>query len=203
MEGKARAFAALRQALAGYYPLGDDTWAAFRAICRYRELARHEVLYRAGELPDSFAFVHAGLFRVYVVDDKGNEYNKNFFDEGRFPGAMTALLKNEPSRFTIEALEDAAIIEIHFQKYRRLLLARDDLKLFQIHYLEQNWLLAKDAREVELVQEGATQRYLRFLREYPSLANRLPQYHIASHLGITPTQLSRIRKKCGSLNLCK
>lgn len=203
MEKKQRAFIALRQALDGYYPLGDETWTAFRDICKYRELAKHGILYRAGEQPDSFAFVCSGLFRVFVVDDKGNEYNKNFFEEGRFPGAMTALLKSEPSQFTIEALEDATVIEIHFQKYRQLLLERHDLKLFQIHYLEQNWLLAKDAREVEIVQEEATQRYQRFLREYPSLASRLPQYHIASHLGITPTQLSRIRKKCGSLNLCK
>ena len=68
------------------------------------------------------------------------------------------------------------------------------MKLFQIHYLEKNWLLAKDAREIELVQEDATARYLRFIDEYPRLVERLPQYHIALHLGITPTQLSRIRK---------
>lgn len=47
----------------------------------------------------------------------------------------------------------------------------------------------------ELVQEDAAQRYRRFLRRSPTLAERLPQYHIASHMGITPTQLSRIRKK--------
>jgi hypothetical protein len=71
---------------------------------------------------------------------------------------------------------------------------KEDLKLFQIHYLEQNWLLAKDEREIEIVQDNATTRYLRFTRAYPNLVDRLPQYHIASHLGITPTQLSRIRK---------
>lgn len=70
-----------------------------------------------------------------------------------------------------------------------------DLKLFHIFYLEKNWLMAKDAREIEIVQENAGQRYQRFLKEYPSLNSRIPQYHIASHLGITPTQLSRIRKK--------
>lgn len=87
------------------------------------------------------------------------------------------------------------IVEIDFKGYRNILLTQTDLKLFHIHYLEKHWLLAKDAREVEIVQEDATQRYQRFMQDYASISKRLPQYLIASHLGITPTQLSRIRKK--------
>jgi hypothetical protein len=101
----------------------------------------------------------------------------------------------DPSTLTFEAVEDALIIEIDFSAYRKLMIAKDDLKLFQIYYLEKNWLLAKDAREIEIVQDDATTRYLHFIEQYPNLVERLPQYHIASHLGITPTQLSRIRKK--------
>ncbi len=192
------AFIALRQALESYSAISDDTWRAYRAFCRFRQLEKHQLLYRCGELPTSFAFVHSGLLRVYITDDKGSEYNKNFFAEGSFPGSMTALLTGAPSRFSIEALEPASVIEIHFKHYRELLLRNDELKMFHIHYLEKNWLLEKDAREVDLVQEDAAERYQRFLRTNPRLAERLPQYHIASHLGITPTQLSRIRKQAAS-----
>lgn len=192
---KTEAFAALRRTLNSYHPLGDQTWAALQAACSYRELGRHELLCRAGEVPTSFSFVYRGLFRAFVLDEKGNEYNKAFFEEGRFPGAMTALLRGEPSRVTLEALEAAVVIDISFASFRRLLHRHHDLALFQIHYLEHHWLLDKDARETELVQEESTERYRRFLRDFPVLAGRLPQYHIASHLGITPTQLSRIRKK--------
>ena len=94
-------------------------------------------------------------------------------------------------------------MEIDFLAYRQLMTEKSDLKLFQIYYLEKNWLLAKDSREIEIVQEDATARYLRFIDESPALVNRLAQYHIASHLGITPTQLSRIRKNLASINLCK
>lgn len=195
MDKKDLAFSALRDALCSYYPLSAETWSAFSDFCKYRALEKGEILYRAGEVPETFSFVHSGLLRLFTLDERGGEYNKNFFDEGMFPGCMAALLESEPSAFTIESLEVSAIVEIHFRKFRRLLLERDDLKMFQIHYLERNWLLAKDAREVEIVQEDATQRYHRFRREFPALAARLPQYHIASYLGITPTQLSRIRKK--------
>lgn len=192
------AFAVLKKTLDSYWPITGETWERFTGICRLRELRRGELLYRIGDVPPSFAFVFSGLFRLFVIDEKGSEYNKNFFEEGAFPGCMTALLTNAPSRFAIDALEPSTIIEIDFTGFRKLLLEAEDLKLFQIHYLEKNWLLDKDAREVALVQEDAAARYERFLRERPGLAARLPQYHIASHLGVTPTQLSRIRKKSGS-----
>ncbi len=188
------AFRALRKSVSSYHPVSDVTWQALCDICRVREIPRGHILYRCGEVPASFAFVYRGLFRVYVTDDKGNEYNKNFFDEGKYPGAMTALLTDSPSTASIEALEDATIITIAFKPYRELLAESNDLKMYHIRYLEQNWLLAKDAREIEIVQRDATQRYLHFMDEHGSIATRIPQYHVASHLGITPTQLSRIRK---------
>ncbi len=192
---EAKGFERLKQSMDAYHPLTDATWQALVACCRSRRLSRRQMFCQTGETPRSFAFVCEGLFRVFALDDKGHEYNKNFFVEGQFPGSMAALLRHEPSRHSIQALEDSVIIEIDFQCFRDLLYRCEDLKLFQIHYLETNWLLAKDARETQLVQQDAAERYHRFLAERPDLAERLPQYHIASHLGITPTQLSRIRKK--------
>jgi len=189
-----KAFLALRKSLESYSKISNNTWHEFHDIAKFKSLTKHAILYTAGEIPQSYAFIYQGLIRCFSCDDKGNEYNKNFFDEGMFPGAMTALLTSSPSALAFETLEDSLIIEIDFTAYRKLMIEKDDLKLFQIYYLEKNWLLAKDAREIELVQEDATARYLHFINEKPNLVERLPQYHIASHLGITPTQLSRIRK---------
>lgn len=192
---KDKAFIALKNNIDLYSPISKETWSAFKMICKFRQINKHQILYQAGDIPTSYSFVYSGLFRNYISDDEGNVYNKIFFDEGTFPGSMAALLKSEPSRFTIEALEPSSIIEINFKGYRELLIEKHDLKLFQIYYLEKNWLLNKEIREVDIVQKNATQRYKKFLAEYPTLGERLPNYHIASHLGITPTQLSRIRKK--------
>ena len=194
MNDENKSFLALRNSLASYAPISDETWEAFRGISKFRSLAKHTLLYRAGNMPQSYAYVYQGLIRCFVCDENGKEYNKNFFDEGMFPGSMTALLTSCPSVLAFETIEDSLLIEIDFLAYRKLMIEKSDLKLFQIYYLEKNWLLAKDSREIEIVQDDATARYLRFIDERPSLVNRLAQYHIASHLGITPTQLSRIRK---------
>ena len=184
----------LRTSMEQYAPLTDDTWTAIAGISSLREIRKGEFFSRAGDTPDSFGYVCHGLLRNYTTTESGQQYNKVFFDEGTFPGSMVALLTSSPSTFAIEALEDSWIMSIHFARFRKLLKHRPDLMWFQIRYLEANWLLAKEQREVALVQESATERYLHFLREHPTLESRVAQYHLASHLGITPTQLSRIRR---------
>ena len=57
-------------------------------------------------------------------------------------------------------------------------------------YLEQ-----KQDREIRLLSEEAMANYLLFRKMFPKLENNIQHYHIASYLGITPTQLSRLRKK--------
>lgn len=188
-------FQALKAAMESYAPLSQKTWQEFVGLCTPFALQKESLLYRAGELPTSFAFVVKGLVRGYILNEHGHEYNKNFFNEGQFPGSMTALLTSQPSRLTFETIEDSLLIGIDFAGFRRLLFSNPEMMAFHIHYLEKNWLLHKDAREIELVQNEATLRYQQFINDFSNLLDRLPLYHIASHLGITPTQLSRIRYK--------
>lgn len=185
---------ALRKSIEAYAPLGASTWRDMLGHCRELRLAKHEFFCMAGSIPTTFGFVHSGLLRAYGSDEEGNEYNKIFFDEGTLPGTMAALLTTQPSRFAIQALEDTHMLSIDFDGYRSLLRQREDLMWFHIMYLEQNWLLKKEPRELALVQDDASERYRRFVRDFPKLYKRLPLFHVASHLGITPTQLSRIRK---------
>jgi len=185
---------ALRAAMQDYAPLSDATFAEMLACCRVLEIPKGGFFCTLGATPSEFGFVLDGLLRYYVSDIDGNEYNKVFFDEGSFPGSMVALLTGQPSAVAIQALEPSTLVGIDFAGYRRVLRAREDLKWFQIRYLERNWVLQKEPREFALVQDDAGERYRRFQRASPRLARRLPLFHIASHLGITPTQLSRIRR---------
>ncbi|MEC4678350.1 MAG: cyclic nucleotide-binding domain-containing protein, partial [Nitrospirota bacterium] len=150
---------ALRNALTAYAPVSDATWAAFKGICTPIHLKKGDHFCRAGDFPTFFGFVHSGLLRAYVSDQNGNEYNTIFFPEKTFPGSMVALLTSSASKFAIEALEASQLLKINFQGYRKLLINNDDLKLFHIRYLEKNWLIGQEAREVMLVQEDATARY--------------------------------------------
>ncbi len=61
--------------------------------------------------------------------------------------------------------------------------------------LAESYFIQKEQREIDLVMKDATEQYALFQKAFPQLENRTPQYHISSYLGITPTQLSRIRAK--------
>ncbi|GLR70444.1 Crp/Fnr family transcriptional regulator [Agaribacter marinus] len=191
---QAIAFKQLKKTMDSYSHLSDETWQTFQSFSKFRYVKKHSLIYQPGLIPDSFSFVVKGLVRAFAVGINGQEYNKNFFAENTFPGSMTALLTSSPSLLGFESLEQTVLIEIDFRRFRHLLFQKSDLMAFQIQYLEKNWLLHKDAREIKLVQDEATARYMQFKVEHPELLERIPLYHVASHLGITPTQLSRIRK---------
>ena len=188
------AFSHLKQTIENYHPISSDTWDIVKQCLTSRHVNKGETLYAVGQQPTSFAFIHKGLIRAYVADVEGNEFNKNFFYEGRFPGSMSALIKSETSFLGIQALEDCEIVEIDFKKFRSALFTNSELMRFHIHYLETHWLLEKETKEIGYLQFEAKQRYLKFLDNYKIILPRLAQFHIASYLGITPTQLSRIKK---------
>lgn len=184
----------LKHTIERYYPISPSGWSSYKQCLTSRQVKKGEILYAQGEVPTHFAFIHKGLMRAYITDVEGNEFNKNFFSEGRFPGAMTALIKSEASFLAIEALEGCEVIEIDFSKFRKALFEIPELMKFHIHYLEEHWLLEKETKEIGYLQFEAKQRYLKFLENYQVTLPRIAQYHIASYLGITPTQLSRIKK---------
>jgi len=188
----------MRAACSSYYPLTDDTWQSLVEHCNVISVPANEVIYRVDDTPESFAFIYKGLFRAFITDEEGKEYNKRFFVENSFPGVMASLLLSAPSQFTVESLEDSQLILINHKGYRDILNSSMDLQRYHIQYLEKNWLIKQEQREISLVLESATQRYQRFLADNPNIDKRIPLFHIASHLGITPTQLSRTRKEINS-----
>jgi len=184
----------LKQTIESYYPLSENSWQLIEGIAEFQTLKKGETLLQNGEIAKNLHFIAKGVLRAFITDQQGNFYNKNLFLENYFAGSKVSLMLQSPSNFTIEALEDSIIINLNYKKYISLINENDDLKNFYIAHLEKNWIIDKEQREVALVMQNATERYVSLLQKHPSIAERVPLLHIASHLGITPTQLSRIRK---------
>ncbi|WP_343694601.1 Crp/Fnr family transcriptional regulator [Flavobacterium sp.] len=184
----------LKQTIESYYPISDKSWKLIESITEFQTFKKGEILLQNGEIAKNLHFIGKGIIRTFITDELGNFYNKNLFLENTLAGSKVSLMLQTPSNFTIEALEDCIIINLNYKKYIELINQNDDLKNFYITHLEKNWIIEKEQREVALVMQNATERYLKLLEKNPGIADRVPLLHIASHLGITPTQLSRIRK---------
>ncbi|NIF05207.1 Crp/Fnr family transcriptional regulator [Chryseobacterium sp. Tr-659] len=176
-----------------YYPLSEETINALLNICTEDKYSKNDLLLESGSMARYYYFLKSGLVGYYTVDEKGESIYKIFFEENSFIASTAAIIKNQPSDFNIIALEDCSVIKYPVKAYRELLEQYHDLALFHMYYLEKNWVVKKEPLEVSLKYETAKQRYL-LLLENLSLYNRLKQNQIASYLGITPTQLSRIKK---------
>lgn len=177
-----------------YAPVSATSWQLIENIIDITAIKKGELLLRNGQIAKEIHFVAKGALRAFITDAEGNTYNKNIFLEGDFAGSTVSLIQQTPSEFSIEVLEDSVLININYKKYRELIFQNGDLKNFYIAYLERNWVIEKEQREISIVMENATERYLDLLKKHPDISERIALHHIASHLGITPTQLSRIRK---------
>ena len=156
------------------------------------ELPKGEKFVRKGEHSRNFAFVKSGVLRAYYCTDQGREYNKTFFTTGSFLGAYSALLSGEQNQIDIECLTDCTLMIAEYRKITSLYDQYPKIERLARIYAEQ-FFVKKEKREIELVTLEAKERYAIFRQEFPQLEQLVPQYHIASYLGISPTQLSRIR----------
>jgi CRP-like cAMP-binding protein len=151
-------------------------------------------LVKLGEVPSKVYMLVSGMLRCFLITESGKEFNKGFYLPISFAGPVAALIKKEPSLFVFEALSDCEIYEIDYYKLMDLCKKNESLNIFYSKVLETIYL-AYEKRLVELISLNATDRYLELKKQVPGLEELIPQYHIASYLGITPVQLSRIRKK--------
>ena len=147
-----------------------------------------------GEIPTKIAFVYSGLFRYVYVNEKGDELTKGIIAENNFISSYSAMILKEPSRFFIEALEDAEILVIKWTSIEELMNKDVFWVRFVLKFIEKAFII-KEKRERDLLLLDAETRYNNFLKEFPGMSQRITQNIIASYLGIKPETLSRIRRK--------
>lgn len=178
--------------IAEYTTLSNESELAWVKILRSRRFNKGDYLVRQGETARTVAFVSKGLFSQYSLADDGSTFIKRFFSEGYFAASTTSLLSESPSITSIEAIEHTVAWEYDFREFKRLTERYKDIAAFYIAYMERHWILEKEPEEIGFRQNTAKDRYDDFVKKYPHLINRIKKHQIASYLGITPTQMSRI-----------
>lgn len=180
--------------LNGFVALPADARDALTRLFAPLSLPKAAYFARAGEPTRQIAFVRAGVLRAFYTSPAGVEYNKTFFTAGDFLGVYYALLLRKPSHLSVQALTAAELLVADFDAVQALYDSHPLIERFA-RRLAETYFIRKEQRELDLVTLDARARYEQFRRNYPQLEQQIPQYHIASHLGITPTQLSRIRAR--------
>lgn len=163
-------------------------------ICSLKRIIKGQHFIYAGDIPEYMGFNLNGIFRLYYIDNEGNELTKGFSTSGKFVVSYSALVQKRPSYFYIEAVVDTDILKFKYSEWQKLINA--DIRWYPFLYkLVESVYIMKELREKAFLLDDATTRYLNFRKEYPDLEKKIKLYQIASFIGITPETLSRIRKK--------
>jgi CRP-like cAMP-binding protein len=193
-ENKVSYLNSLNAYLSSYATISATSFELIKNLVKFQRLAKNEILIAEGEIARSIYFLGRGAIRAYSSNAEGHTYNKNIFLKNKMVGSMVSSLMQKPSTFTLQALEDCVLLSINFIKFKQLINENEDLKNYYIAYIEKDWIIEKEQREVSLVMDNASIRYQKLIKIHPNIEKEISLHHIASHLGITPTQLSRIRR---------
>jgi len=158
-----------------------------------KHIKKGEHFLSEGQVCRSVAIISSGLVRYYMNDD-GNEGTYYFGSEGNFACDYESFLPQVRSDKNIQALEDTALYIISYDALQQLYkglkegerLGRLGIEQVFVDVLQQLASFYKDSPE---------ERYQRFLSTYGHISQRVPQYYIASYVGIKPQSLSRIRNR--------
>lgn len=139
------------------------------------------------------AFNVSGIFRLYYIDNEGNDFTKGFSTPGKFVISYSALVQKRPSFFHIEAVTEGDVLCFSYSQWRSLI--ESDIRWYPFAFkLVESVYIMKEMREKSFLLDDAKTRYVEFRRQFPDLETKVKQYHIASFLGISPETLSRVRR---------
>ncbi|WP_236644068.1 Crp/Fnr family transcriptional regulator [Sorangium cellulosum] len=185
--------AALARMIAALDTRPAPSFDAFAALFHGKSLRKGEVFVRAGEASDSVALVNSGIARMFYTRGDGKEFNKAFVSAPDFMSVLEALITGEPARLTIQALTP---MQLFVAPYARLseFCERDIYWERVSRRIVERVYVKKVRREASLLMDTAADRYRAFVAEHGAVASRVPDYHIAAYLGITPEALSRLKR---------
>lgn len=172
----------------------SEAWEELAVLFKQRTLEKGELFAVQDKSSNKIAFILTGAARTFLVNQEGKEFTKYFNVAGQLMAPYSSIIRKEPSYVSIAALTKCEILEADYPEICTLGEKYKDVQKILRRVPEMLFVL-NEIREIQLVMLSAKERYDVFREDYPGLENEINQYHIASFLGITPIQLSRIRKQ--------
>jgi len=176
-----------------YIPLSTKDEEIARSLFRQKKLNKGDHLLEAGSICRNVIFIEKGLVRYYISSN--SEEQTNYFNkEGEFVCDYFSFLPQKPSSVNIQALEDTTIFVISFNDLQKFYKEVEHGERFGRLAIEQVFVNVL-TQVISLYTDPPDVRYQKFITNYPDIGQRIPQYYIASYVGIKPQSLSRIRKR--------
>ncbi len=183
----------IRQFFNSFGGLSDKAWEAFAAHLEKKVYQKRDLVLREGEVCEFIAFAVEGIFRFYYLDE-GDEKVTAFFFPGDFVSNYRSFLTGQPSDHHIEAMKEGVIFKIN--KAELSALYEQYPEIDRVGRLVAEHLYLTVAKRLDAFMfESPEDRYQELQSRNSKLLQEVPQYMLASYLGVKPETLSRIRSR--------
>ena len=177
-----------------FVPLSPDEEQIVNAHVRVLNIKKKAWLLTEGQICRSNYFVEKGCLRMYYLTDKGTEQITQFAIENWWLADYMSLTMQKPSPFFIQAIEDVQVVALDQHKQEELLQQVPKMERY-FRLMMQRAYAAMQMRIKYIHDHSKEEVYHQFSGLFPDFVQRIPQYMLASYLGLTPEYLSEIRKK--------
>lgn len=159
-----------------------------------RKYLKGQYILQQGDPCQFLNFLVAGVTKTFHIDHEGNEHIFRFAIENWWATDLPSFIDQSLANTNIQCLENTHVIQLSKQNLEELYLEIPQLEHF-FRLLFQRVSITLEKRIIGNLSLSAKERYLLFKEEYPEFEQRIPQYMIASYLGISKQYLSEIRNQ--------
>ncbi len=180
--------------VARYVELSDDEIQQFTSKLKTTRIKKRQFVIQPGFVSEYRNYIAKGAVRVFYLDDQGKEHTASIGIEDWFFTDFYSYLNRTPAEYYAEALEDSIILQMKYEDVEELCSKIHPLCQYFRLFIERS-LSHSYKRIVSNISQTSEERYWDYVNKYPQIANRVPQYVLASYLGISAESISRIRSK--------
>ncbi|TCI92165.1 Crp/Fnr family transcriptional regulator [Tenacibaculum sp. M341] len=177
-----------------YVSLNEEDEQQFSSIIRTSNIKRRQFIVQPNFVCTHLTYVLKGAFRSYFVNDQGVDHTIQFAIEDWFISDFNSYITQTPASLFVEALENAVIQQISYEDVEKICAENPKFERFFRLVAQKSFAFAQ-RRVLSNLGKSAEERYLEFQNLYPSIVQRVPQYTLASYLGMSAEFLSKIRKR--------
>lgn len=164
---------------------------ALRQTLRRHELPRRHWLLQPGQISERIFFIEKGVARGYYLKED-REVTSWFMKESDFIISIVSFYTRQPAQEYIELLEDSVLWSITYEQLQQLYDAFPEFNKVG-RLLTERYYVLSEQRAQNLRMQSARERYAQLLTDFPAIFRRVPLKYIASHLGLSPETVSRLR----------
>jgi len=172
----------------------DEKLTIFLSKCYRRELAAQEIFLNEGDLVDKVYFIESGIVRHYINDSSGNEHTSDFMFENQFDTDYSAYVSRTKAAYNLQALKPTRLIVIPREAYDWIIHNVVDGERL-IRLVTENFFIYFEKRLRERYLLTPLERYQALEEKFPEIYILVPQYMIASYIGVSKVHLSRLKNQ--------